>query len=1014
MGAMRISRDLLSLLALVLLIGAQDSSGQPAKLSAPMASQAAQCHYSPSGEFICPPTPTPSPTATPSAIPTSTPTAVPTICAYGPSGVMSCYPGPTATPTIAPELSSGPVFLSSPPSAALVGQSLEYEVKARSAHPETIEFALLEAPEGMSINLTSGLVSWTPGSNQLGDQQVTIEAADSLGDNTQSFTLTVFDSQVVVSAPISAATGGVVTVDNPASSIDGLSVEIPPGALSMDTTVSISELPESSQTLGGSPYFFFKGFSIDLGEPSSTRYIATHSTKSAVFTLPVSVNVPYRLSDFDTSEGIPSEEFLGAYLLSPLTGMIEGVRNAAVNSAYSFVSVPSIYSGVYFIKNKARLCPPPTGSGDSQRDCPSAYAPSTPSIQMPAILIHGFMFPWTLGNEGTWDQLRFLLHGLNDHGSERIDAWRFDWDSKFTDFEESAAHLALAIEQVKQRTGKDTVNLVAHSFGGLVVRTYLQGRARGVAYHDDVNKLMTVGSPHQGIGGQFSNAFADLCGNSWEKLHVQTCHEMNTGASSGQDDGEFLRELNCTPIANGTPMPNCMPLPTLRAASGVQYQVVRGQLLHSYIRNPHDQINPPVWSPVEVLTGDGLINFAGSALCTPNSPICSPSVNVLEEVIASDRNKPWGLCHSGVLMGTTCQIGPFGPEGKENVPMVAVDDTGHPLWQKICKFLSSPDTADACEPTLIVGVSDPAAGSVTSDEVPPKISCGTTCAANYPRNDDTTPKIAQLHHHEEPGYTFIGWSGDNGCGSNGQVVMDETKVCQANFAISHPISECLDPFPDIHSSAGGYAGSPQHTFSLELNQPGRFDLDVDEGNFGGDAHGSKGNLNLRGWTYGNSQGALGNGSASYRETFVVISPGKAGSGVAKLTLNPALLVNAPDYCGGPFTDDRGTAALTVYSDEFSLFSLGLKFCGADASYSYDLTANIPFTYGVTSTFYVDANVGGVSYFAGPLCDGSTTLNYSITVPGDPDAAITYCRLVPQTPMSPTTLINSAPEQSFGN
>lgn len=55
--------------------------------------------------------------------------------------------------------------------------------------------------------------------------------------------------------------------------------------------------------------------------------------------------------------------------------------------------------------------------------------------------------------------------------------------------------LKLTIEKVKHTTGASKVVLIAHSMGGLVARSYVEG----IGYDDDVSILITLGAPHLGI-----------------------------------------------------------------------------------------------------------------------------------------------------------------------------------------------------------------------------------------------------------------------------------------------------------------------------------------------------------------------------------------------------------------------------------------------------------------------------------------------------------------------------------
>ena len=94
-----------------------------------------------------------------------------------------CIRGLTITPGIAPQIISTPV------TTAAVGQPYVYDVDANGI-PEP-NYALLESPAGMDINSVSGLIQWTPDINQIGDINVTVQALNAAGSDTQSFTITV-------------------------------------------------------------------------------------------------------------------------------------------------------------------------------------------------------------------------------------------------------------------------------------------------------------------------------------------------------------------------------------------------------------------------------------------------------------------------------------------------------------------------------------------------------------------------------------------------------------------------------------------------------------------------------------------------------------------------------------------------------------------------------------------------------------------------------------------------------
>ncbi len=82
-----------------------------------------------------------------------------------------------------------PIITSTPPTTAAVGQPYVYDVNI-AGDPATT-FALTTAPSSMTINSTTGLISWTPAENQRGIHTVTVKATNTFGTDTQTFMVTV-------------------------------------------------------------------------------------------------------------------------------------------------------------------------------------------------------------------------------------------------------------------------------------------------------------------------------------------------------------------------------------------------------------------------------------------------------------------------------------------------------------------------------------------------------------------------------------------------------------------------------------------------------------------------------------------------------------------------------------------------------------------------------------------------------------------------------------------------------
>ena len=396
----------------------------------------------------------------------------------------------------------------------------------------------------MSIVPATGVITWTPQATQMGDQTVSITVSDGLNSRTQTFVLSVFGvTQELASVQILSATGGTVTVNTPTSSLNGLTLTFPPLALPGDTTIRVSELATSSALAGGQ-LGNLRGISL---EPDGL-----------VLNSPVTVTIPFDPAELNSGRGIVLPDFLGVFFLDPHTGQrilqdtfrVDTVQNVLVGTLDHFSE--------YFSFKIGKLCPPPIIGND----CPSTYSnPAIPSRHLPALLVHGFIVLGNgMGNESTWGELRTLL-GIPPSPvipfpideRDRVEAWRFDYNSRDVSFRKTAHLLAAAIARLQRATNRPAVNVVAHSFGGILTRTYLQGMASAdgtgsaagpfLSYLGNVNKLMTLGTPHRGIGGAFSRPAADFCAehSGGQIFYGPTCIEAATGILGR---GELLNALN--------------------------------------------------------------------------------------------------------------------------------------------------------------------------------------------------------------------------------------------------------------------------------------------------------------------------------------------------------------------------------------------------------------------------------------------------------------------------------------
>lgn len=107
---------------------------------------------------------------------------------------------------------NSPEINSTPPTSVNSGETYQYQVTASDADGDDISYSLFQAPAGMSINETTGLLTWLTAQTDVGAHDVEVRAADPEGlFGSQSYQLTVLDSMPNRS-PAITSTHGVIAV----------------------------------------------------------------------------------------------------------------------------------------------------------------------------------------------------------------------------------------------------------------------------------------------------------------------------------------------------------------------------------------------------------------------------------------------------------------------------------------------------------------------------------------------------------------------------------------------------------------------------------------------------------------------------------------------------------------------------------------------------------------------------------------------------------------------------------
>ncbi|MFC1491306.1 esterase/lipase family protein [Nitrospinota bacterium] len=146
------------------------------------------------------------------------------------------------------------------------------------------------------------------------------------------------------------------------------------------------------------------------------------------------------------------------------------------------------------------------------------YTGKSTKQERPIILVHGLNRTgriWTVPDDGHGNippGARSMVDTLRANGYPNIYVNTFP-DTRNTPLLENAKLLREWIEESKKRFRAQSVDVIAHSLGGLVSRAYLQGITRNdgkpdkpVRYGNDVKRLIMIATPH--LGSSLADPFA--------------------------------------------------------------------------------------------------------------------------------------------------------------------------------------------------------------------------------------------------------------------------------------------------------------------------------------------------------------------------------------------------------------------------------------------------------------------------------------------------------------------------
>ena len=151
---------------------------------------------------------------------------------------------------------SSPVIESDQITTAKEGAVYTYDVEATDPNGDTLTYSLTISPTGMTINSTTGVISWTPTESQIGENEVSVKVSDGSRSTTQSFTITVdealFTSIVVLPSSMTLETGESKTITSVTAHYDnGTSTGIAITACTYESDKPGTATVSSSGTIKG-------------------------------------------------------------------------------------------------------------------------------------------------------------------------------------------------------------------------------------------------------------------------------------------------------------------------------------------------------------------------------------------------------------------------------------------------------------------------------------------------------------------------------------------------------------------------------------------------------------------------------------------------------------------------------------------------------------------------------------------------------------------------------------------
>jgi hypothetical protein len=234
-----------------------------------------------------------------------------------------------------------PLITTEPPTDAQGGVEWDYRVIAVDGDRDRLVFGLVQAPKGMTINSSTGAMTWIP--DKWGRYPVAVFVSDGTATVWQNFTLVVPDRppRITGEPPASAFIGVVFEYDVAAEDDDGdvLGYSLQTDLLDMSITPDtghISGIPgllgdhELRITVSDGRAMAFQNFTLSVVWPNRAPYFTTQPKTAATEGLPYAYEAKAYDDDHDPLT-FSMETNLSGLAIDSATGTISGTPEAAGN-----------------------------------------------------------------------------------------------------------------------------------------------------------------------------------------------------------------------------------------------------------------------------------------------------------------------------------------------------------------------------------------------------------------------------------------------------------------------------------------------------------------------------------------------------------------------------------------------------------------------------------------------------------------------------------------------------------